>query len=87
MFTRMSYKLDTPTKTGFGVVKMVGEDNSFTIVTKTVVNRYPKVPIPGRGPIVHSTRLVQSFHNETAALSEYNRQKASLEHAQWKRTK
>lgn len=86
MFTRTVYKMDVPTKTGWGVVKLIGEDRSWTVVTKTIVNRFPKVPIPGRDSITHTTKLVQSFHNETAALAEYNRQRASLEHHSWERT-
>lgn len=86
MFTRMNYKLDTPTKNGYAVVKLMGSDRAFTLITKTVVHRFPKVPIPGRDSITYTTKLVQTFHNELSAVTEYNRQKAHLEHASWERT-
>jgi hypothetical protein len=85
MFTYSTYRIVTATKKGKATVKLIGEDYKWMVVTSTKVERFPKVAIPGRDSVHHTTNLVQRFHSEHAALAEYNRQRVSLEHHSWER--
>lgn len=87
MFTRSIYQFDSAHKQGNGVVKFMreGNTNRWTVITKTIMRIVPKVKVPGRDSITYSTKTVQVFHTEIAALSEYNRQRSRLEYGGWER--
>lgn len=87
MFTRSLYQFKSPKKNGSAVVKFMREGNlnRWTVLTKTLMRISPKVPVPGRDSITYSTKTVQVFHSEPAALAEYNRQQSRLEYGGWTR--
>lgn len=85
LFTKTRYYMALPNKKGEAVVKLIKEPNvpTFTVIMQTKVRIFPKVPIPGRESILYTTRMIQQFHNKEAALAEYNREQARLQHSGW----